>query len=72
VERKRIKSLCDKIHSGSWTGFTGEKIKTIVKIGVGGSDLGAAMVEEALQPFWEEDMKPLFISNIDGAHLLEA
>ena len=71
-ERKRIKALCEKIHSGNWTGFTGEKIKTIVNIGVGGSDLGAAMVTEALQPFWEEDIQALFISNIDGANLLEA
>ena len=71
-ERNRIKELCKEIHSESWTGFTGKKIKTIVNIGVGGSDLGAAMVTEALQPFWEEDMKPLFISNIDGTNLLEA
>jgi glucose-6-phosphate isomerase len=71
-ERKRIKALCQEIHTGNWTGFTGEKIKTIVNIGVGGSDLGAAMVTEALQPFWEEDIQALFISNIDGANLLEA
>src|SRR5690554_240462 len=70
-ERKRVKELCAKIHSGTWTGYSGKKIKNIVNIGVGGSDLGVAMVTEALKPYWKKGMTPFFISNVDSANFLE-
>jgi glucose-6-phosphate isomerase len=71
AERIRIEKLCEQIHSGSWTGYTGKKIKNIVNIGIGGSDLGSSMVTEALRPYWMENIKPFFISNIDGSNLCE-
>jgi len=46
----QMKTCCNAIHSGTWTGFTGKKIKYIVNIGIGGSDLGPVMVTEALKP----------------------
>ena len=50
---QHMKSFCDKIHSGEWKGFSGKKIKYIVNIGIGGSDLGPVMVTEALKPYWK-------------------
>ncbi|WP_072348828.1 glucose-6-phosphate isomerase [Bizionia paragorgiae] len=70
-ERKRVKELCEQIHSGTWTGYSGKKIKNVVNIGVGGSDLGVVMVTEALKPYWEKGITPFFISNVDSANLLE-
>lgn len=67
----QMKTFCEKIHSGEWTGFTGKKIKYIVNIGIGGSDLGPLMVTEALKPYWVDDIQPYFVSNIDGTHLAE-
>jgi len=70
-ERRRIEKLCNEIHSGKWKGYTGKNIKYIVNIGVGGSDLGPAMVNEALKPYWLDGIKSFFISNVDSANLLE-
>ncbi len=67
----QMKSFCEKIHSGSWKGFTGKKIRNIVNIGIGGSDLGPVMVTEALKPYWVQDIEPYFVSNIDGSHIAE-
>ena len=67
----QMKSFCQKIHSGEWTGYTGKKIKYIVNIGIGGSDLGPLMVTEALKPYWLEDIQPFFVSNVDGTHIAE-
>ncbi|MEY4703282.1 MAG: hypothetical protein RIR96_1179 [Bacteroidota bacterium] len=66
---RQMQDFSNKVHSGEWRGYTGKKIKYIVNIGIGGSDLGPVMVSEALKPYWVEDIKPFFISNIDGAHL---
>ncbi len=68
---KHIESFCRKIHSGSWKGFTGKKIKYIVNIGIGGSDLGPQMVTEALKPYWIKGIQPYFVSNIDGTDIVE-
>lgn len=70
-EREKIKSLCKEIHDGNWTGYTGKKLKYIVNIGIGGSDLGASMATEALRPYWLKDIKPYYISNVDGSNLFE-
>ena len=67
----QMKSFCQKIHSGEWTGYTGKKIKYIVNIGIGGSDLGPLMVTEALKPYWLKDIQPFFVSNVDGTHIAE-
>src|SRR6478736_1500608 len=68
---EQMKAFCEKIHSGDWKGYTGKKIKYIVNIGIGGSDLGPVMVTEALKPYWVEGIQPYFISNIDGTHIVE-
>ncbi len=67
----QMKDCCERIHSGSWSGYTGKKIKYIVNIGIGGSDLGPVMVTEALKPYWKEGMQVYFVSNVDGTHIAE-
>ncbi|MEO7445132.1 MAG: glucose-6-phosphate isomerase [Ferruginibacter sp.] len=69
--RNQMRQFCHKIHSGEWKGYSGKKIKYIVNIGIGGSDLGPVMVTEALKPYWIKDIQPYFVSNIDGTHLAE-
>ncbi|HTD95025.1 MAG TPA: glucose-6-phosphate isomerase, partial [Chitinophagaceae bacterium] len=62
---------CDAVHSGEHRGYTGKRIKYIVNIGIGGSDLGPQMVTEALRPYRVEDMETYFVSNIDGTQIAE-
>lgn len=68
----RMASFCDKVRSGEWTGHTGKRIRTIVNIGIGGSDLGPAMAYEALRAYTRRDLSFRFVSNVDGADLHEA
>ena len=70
-ELEHLKIFCQKIHKGEWKGYSGKKIKYIVNIGIGGSDLGPVMVTEALKPYWKKDIQPYFVSNIDGTDLAE-
>ncbi|MCB1968850.1 MAG: glucose-6-phosphate isomerase [Geminicoccaceae bacterium] len=65
----RMKDFCGRVRSGEWKGTTGETITDIVNIGIGGSDLGPLMVSEALKPWQRADLRPHFVSNVDGAHL---
>ena len=67
----QMKSFSDRIHSGEWKGYTGKKIKYIVNIGIGGSDLGPVMVTEALRPYWVTGIQTYFVSNVDGTHIAE-
>ncbi|MEY3349332.1 MAG: hypothetical protein RLY46_1371, partial [Bacteroidota bacterium] len=67
----QMKGICQKVHSGEWKGYTGKRIKHIVNIGIGGSDLGPVMVTEALKPYWVEGMQVHFVSNVDGTHIAE-
>jgi glucose-6-phosphate isomerase len=67
----QMKGICQKVHSGEWKGYTGKRIKHIVNIGIGGSDLGPVMVTEALKPYWTEGMQVHFVSNVDGTHIAE-
>ncbi|HVU94661.1 MAG TPA: glucose-6-phosphate isomerase [Puia sp.] len=67
----QMKDFCGRIHSGEWKGYTGKKIKYIVNIGIGGSDLGPVMVTEALRPYWIEGMQAYFVSNVDATHIVE-
>ncbi len=68
---KQMKDCCNRIHRGEWKGYSGRKIKYIVNIGIGGSDLGPVMVTEALRPYWIEGMQVYFVSNVDGTHIVE-
>lgn len=67
----QMESFCNKVHEGKHVGFTGKKIRHIVNIGIGGSDLGPVMVTEALRPYWKDGIQAHFVSNIDGTHIAE-
>ncbi|QEH42388.1 glucose-6-phosphate isomerase [Chitinophaga sp. XS-30] len=68
---RQMEDCCKRIHSGAWKGFSGKRIRYIVNIGIGGSDLGPVMVTEALRPYWVEGMQTYFVSNVDGTHIAE-
>ncbi|HET6769462.1 MAG TPA: glucose-6-phosphate isomerase [Chitinophagaceae bacterium] len=68
---KQMKNFCKRVHDGGWRGYSGKRIKYIVNIGIGGSDLGPLMVTEALKPYWLEDIQTYFVSNVDGTHIAE-
>jgi glucose-6-phosphate isomerase len=65
----RMSAFAELVRSGAWTGYTGDRIRSIVNIGIGGSDLGPAMAYRALRPYVHEDLEAHFVSNIDPAHL---
>ncbi|MGV3765860.1 MAG: glucose-6-phosphate isomerase [Chitinophagaceae bacterium] len=67
----QMKAFCTKIHSGEWKGYSGKKIRYIVNIGIGGSDLGPLMVTEALRPYKVDGIESYFVSNVDGTHIAE-
>ena len=67
----QMKEFSEKVHSGKWKGYTNKKIRFIVNIGIGGSDLGPVMVTEALRPYWQNGIETFFVSNIDGTHITE-
>ncbi|RYZ50199.1 MAG: glucose-6-phosphate isomerase, partial [Chitinophagaceae bacterium] len=62
--QEQMKAFCEKVHSGEWKGYTGKQIRSIVNIGIGGSDLGPFMVTEALKPYWVEGVQTYFVSNV--------
>jgi len=62
---RRVYDFADRVRSGAWTGVTGERIRTVVNIGIGGSDLGPVMAYEALGAYRHPDIECRFISNID-------
>ncbi len=68
---KRMKDFSDEVRSGEWKGHSGKKIKSIVNIGIGGSDLGPVMAVEALKPYCKKGLDMHFVSNIDGTHMIE-
>ena len=67
----RMGAFSDKVRSGEWTGHTGQRIRTIVNIGIGGSDLGPVMAYEALKAYKTPEIECRFISNIDPTDLYE-
>ncbi|OUR94241.1 glucose-6-phosphate isomerase [Halobacteriovorax marinus] len=69
---EKMSAFSNKVRSGEWKGFTGKKIKNIVNIGIGGSDLGPVMIYEALKHYSKRDLKVTFVSNVDGTHIAEA
>ncbi len=68
----RMAGFADRVRSGEWTGHTGKRIRNVVNIGIGGSDLGPAMAYEALRAFTDRSLTFRFVSNVDGADLHEA
>lgn len=68
---EQMKIFCHKIHNGEWKGYTGKRIRYIVNIGIGGSDLGPVMVTEALRPYKLEGIETFFVSNVDATHIAE-
>ncbi|WP_340374705.1 glucose-6-phosphate isomerase [Streptomyces sp. SS7] len=68
----RMGDFADRVRSGAWTGHTGRRIRNVVNIGIGGSDLGPAMAFEALRAYTDRGLTVRFVSNVDGADLHEA
>jgi len=68
----KMVSFSDAVRSGRWTGHTGKRIRNVVNVGIGGSDLGPVMAYEALKPYSDREITVRFVSNIDGTHLAEA
>jgi len=68
----KMADFANRVRSGQWTGFTGERIKNVVNIGIGGSDLGPVMAYEALKHYSDRDMTFRFVSNVDGTDFAEA
>ena len=67
----RMGDFSDRVRKGEWRGFTGKRIKYVVNIGIGGSDLGPVMANIALTPYAKRNMKFFFVSNVDSTHLAE-
>ncbi|MET9389320.1 glucose-6-phosphate isomerase [Streptomyces sp. NPDC006624] len=68
----KMADFADRVRSGAWTGHTGKRIRNVVNIGIGGSDLGPAMAYEALRAFTDRSLTVRFVSNVDGSDLHEA
>ncbi|MGJ5751909.1 glucose-6-phosphate isomerase [Streptomyces puniciscabiei] len=68
----KMTGFAGKVRSGEWTGHTGRRIKNVVNVGIGGSDLGPAMAYEVLRPYTARELTFRFVSNVDGADLHEA
>ncbi|WP_431040131.1 glucose-6-phosphate isomerase [Streptomyces sp. P9-1] len=68
----RMADFADRVRSGEWTGHTGRRIRNVVNVGIGGSDLGPAMAYEALRAYTARELTFRFVSNVDGADLHEA
>lgn len=69
---RKMQVFADRVRSGAWKGHTGQRIRNVVNIGIGGSDLGPAMAYETLRAYTDRDMTFRFVSNVDGADLHEA
>ncbi|MGV4892356.1 glucose-6-phosphate isomerase, partial [Streptomyces viridosporus] len=68
----QMAAFADRVRSGRWTGHTGRRIRNVVNVGIGGSDLGPAMAYEALRAYTDRALTFRFVSNVDGADLHEA
>jgi glucose-6-phosphate isomerase len=69
AERKKMAAFAEQVRSGAWTGYTGKRIRHVVNIGIGGSDLGPKMVVHALHHLATPEISTHFVSNVDGADL---
>src|SRR4026208_2152443 len=70
--RDKMATFSDRIRSGEWVGHTGKRIRNIINIGIGGSDLGPVMAYEALKHYTDRNLTFRFVSNIDGTDFVEA
>src|SRR5436309_7396646 len=68
----RMSDFSERIRSGAWKGHTGRRIRNVVNIGIGGSDLGPVMAYEALRFYSQRDLTFRFVSNVDGTDFVEA
>jgi glucose-6-phosphate isomerase len=68
----KMAAFADRLHGGGWTGHTGKRIRNVINIGIGGSDLGPVMAYEALRHYSERTMTFRFVSNVDGTDFAEA
>ena len=68
----RMADFADQVRSGQWTGFTGKRIRTVINVGIGGSDLGPVMAFEALRHYADRDLTMRFVSNVDATDFVEA
>ncbi len=68
----RMTAFCDRVRGGDWKGHTGKRIRAVVNIGIGGSDLGPVMAHEALRHYADRDLTMRFVSNVDGTDFVEA
>jgi glucose-6-phosphate isomerase len=68
----KMAAFSDKVRSGAWKGFTGKRIRHVINVGIGGSDLGPAMAYEALRAFSDRGIDCRFVSNVDGTDFVEA
>jgi len=68
----KMAAFSDKVRSGAWKGHTGKRIRNIINIGIGGSDLGPVMAYEALKYYSQRDLTFRFVSNVDGTDFVEA
>jgi glucose-6-phosphate isomerase len=67
----KMRKFTQAVRSGEWKGHTGKRITDVVNIGIGGSDLGPTMASLALKPYWQPGMRAHFVSNVDGAHIVD-
>jgi len=67
----RMAAFADAVRGGAWKGHTGRRIRNVVNIGIGGSDLGPAMAVEALRSYSDRELTVRFVSNVDGTHFVE-
>ena len=68
----KMANFSNRIRSGAWTGYTGKRIRNIINIGIGGSDLGPSMAYDALKYYSDRNLTMRFVSNIDGNEFVEA
>ena len=68
----QMAAFATRVRSGAWRGHTGQRIRNVINIGIGGSDLGPVMAYEALRHYSERDMTFRFVSNVDGTDFAEA
>ncbi len=68
----KMAAFCDRVRSGEWKGHTGKRIRNVINVGIGGSDLGPVMAYEALRHYSQRDMTFRFVSNVDGTDFAEA
>jgi glucose-6-phosphate isomerase len=68
----RMRGFADRVRSGEWTGYTGKRIRNVINVGIGGSDLGPVMAYEALRHYSDRGMTFRFVSNVDSTDFAEA